>query len=253
MVVTNMTISIITPVYNSARFIVETYESIRHQTFRNWEWVVVDDCSNDESWELLKNIQDKDERVKVFRNPTNSGAAVSRNRAMDQASGDYIAFIDADDLWLPEKLDIQLKYMLDNAIEFSFTAYEVVDVEGRSLDKVIDKDVVACVGYREMLRKKVVLGCSTVMLSSKLVGDMRMPDLRVAQDYAYWLKLLKRGIFAYSINMSLTKYRIVPGSISRDKLKKAMLQWQLYRNTEKLSLFKSLQCFAGYAYRAIAK
>ncbi|MBV1838979.1 glycosyltransferase family 2 protein [Photobacterium ganghwense] len=244
-------ISIITPTYNSEDFILETYESIKSQTFSNWEWLVTDDCSSDSTLKILKEIQSYDSRVKVFHNKINSGAAVSRNNSISMASGDFIAFVDSDDIWLSDKLELQLKYMNDNSLDFSFTAYSLVDSQNIELGQTVDSKQKQPLCYEDMLRKKATLGCSTVMIRRNAFSEISMPNIRTGQDYALWLKLLKTGAKAYPLNKSLTRYRILPNSISRNKFKKAKRQWEIYRTIERLGLIKSLECFSFYAWRAV--
>ncbi|UTV26979.1 glycosyltransferase family 2 protein [Photobacterium atrarenae] len=246
-----MLISIITPTYNSSEQIRETYLSIKNQTYSNWEWLVTDDCSTDNTYDILKELSDNDKRIRIFRNEVNSGAAHSRNNSISQSNGHYLAFIDSDDLWLPSKLETQLSFMVDNRVDFSFTCYELIDESGELCGKVVDSHLSGPVCYDDMLRKKATLGCSTVMLKVDSFNDLNMPLIRTGQDYALWLKLLKEDSLAYPILKVLTRYRIMPNSISRNKIKKARRQWQIYRDIEKLSLFISIECFIYYAYRAV--
>lgn len=244
-------VSIITATFNSSNEIELTYNSILNQTHTNWEWIVTDDCSTDDTYNILQNIQRNDERVKIFKNLVNLGAAVSRNNSLSYVQGDYISFIDSDDLWYEDKLKLQINFMLTNKVDFSFTAYELIDQNGSKLFKEVDRNIDRPVNYNDMLKKYATIGCSTVMLRRLAFDDLSMPLLRTGQDYATWLKLLKTGINAYPICYVLTQYRILPNSISRNKFKKALRQWQIYRVLEKLSLFKSLYCFFCYGFRAL--
>lgn len=247
----NNLISVITPSYNCRDTINESYLSIRNQTYSNWEWLVIDDCSTDGSYERLKELEQSDSRIKIFKNQTNQGAAVSRNAAISKAVGEYIAFIDSDDLWLENKLEKQLLFMEKNNTAFSFTAYELIDEKGGRLNKTVDTHLKEALTYDDMLRKKATLGCSTVMIKNNYFSDLKMPLIRTGQDYALWLKLLKTGELAHPIPELLTQYRVLPNSISRNKWKKARRQWQIYRDIEKLSLPLALECFCFYAFRAV--
>lgn len=244
-------VSIITPAFNSEKYILKCYDSIKEQTLDDWEWIVIDDGSLDRTRDIIGEISSVDERVKFIKNATNSGAAISRNKGIDIAKGKYIAFIDSDDLWHCEKLERQYNFMQKDKIDFSFTAYEVINELGTETLYTVDKTAPSEVGYESHLKKGATLGCSTVMLKRSSIGDMRMPDLRSGQDYAFWLMILKSGTSAFCLNKVLTSYRITPGSISRNKLKKAKRQWQIYRELEKLSLAYSTKCFFYYAYRAV--
>ncbi|WP_409584993.1 glycosyltransferase family 2 protein [Vibrio owensii] len=244
-------VSIVTATYNSEHEILETYESIRSQTYENWEWLVTDDCSSDKTLDVLNEISKSDSRVRVLKNRINSGAAVSRNNSLSYASGDFLAFIDSDDLWYSTKLEIQLLFMINKQVSFSFTAYELIDEAGTKLGSKVDASQSGGFSYRDMLKKKATLGCSTVILKKSAFSDITMPDLRTGQDYATWLKLLRNGEQAFICSEVLTQYRIRPNSISRNKFKKAIRQWKIYREVERLPLFYSLYCFFFYAWRAV--
>lgn len=246
----NTKVSIITPSFNSEAWIEKTYDSIKSQTFSNWEWLITDDCSDDGTWFLIKELSTKDQRIKVFKNNHNSGAAVSRNNSLSHAKGEYIAFIDSDDLWLPTKLEEQVRFMSNN-VDFSFTAYELIDENDNRLKKSVDSSHSGEFTYKDMLRKRATMGCSTVMLRRNAFFDISMPLIRTGQDYALWLKLLKSGKNAYLLNSVLTQYRILPNSISRNKVKKSMRQWEIYRKLERLGLMDSLINFSFYAFRAV--
>ncbi|HHA1479961.1 glycosyltransferase family 2 protein [Enterobacter hormaechei] len=248
-------ISIITPSYNSELFIEETYNSICSQTYDNWEWLVTDDCSSDRTWEILKKISLSNPKVKIFQNKENSGAAVSRNNSISHASGEYLAFIDSDDKWEPCKLNDQLHFMKTHDCNFCFTAYTLITEHGELLHKNIDaRKTCLFVSYKDLLAKKVTLGCSTVMLKNDAFDNIRMPLIRTGQDYALWLHLLKKyNVNAVLYPKVLTSYRIVAGSISRNKLKKAIRQWSIYRNLEKINLVMSMWYFVNYAWRAISR
>lgn len=243
-------VSIITPTFNSRSSIEATYLSIKNQTYDNWEWVVTDDCSMDSTLDYLLELQKIDTRVKVFSNNENSGAAVTRNNSISKSKGEYLAFLDSDDLWEPRKIEKQLAFMGGN-IDFSFTAYQLIDDDGHNLGQTVDSTQIGCFSYEDMLRKKATLGCSTVMLRKSGFDKIEMPLLRTGQDYALWLSLLREGAQACILSEVLTKYRISPKSISRNKIKKAKRQWQIYRELEDLSILKSSLCFCFYAIRAI--
>lgn len=244
-------VSIITASFNSAVFIADTYRSISNQEHSNWEWLVTDDCSSDETLAILQDIELRDPRVKVFKNPSNLGAAEARNMSISQSTANFIAFLDADDLWAPEKLRRQLYFMISESIGFSFTSYKIISENGQDKFKFVDQKCPVTIDYYDLLSKKATVGCSTVMVNVDLVGRFSMPQLRTGQDYATWLSILKRGYTGYLLKEPLTSYRIVQSSISRDKFKKALRQWEIYRNVEKLTLVSSMFYFFNYAFRAI--
>lgn len=248
----NNLISIITPTYNSFEYIKETYQSICNQSYSNWEWLVTDDCSSDDTFKLLQELVKNDPRIRLFKNEVNSGAAVTRNVSLSHAQGDFIAFIDSDDLWFQNKLEKQIAFM-GNDINFSFTAYELVNAKGKLLGKTVDTHQTGSFSYVDQLRKKATLGCSTVMLRREAFTDISMPLIRTRQDYALWLKLLKSGNNAFVLNEVLTQYRILPNSISSNKIKAAKQNWFVYRKIEKLSFITACISFAFYAWRGVFK
>lgn len=206
-------ISIITPNYNCGRFIAQTIESVLAQTYPNWEMLIVDDCSTDNSYQIALEYSQKDGRIKVYQNEKNSGAAVSRNKAIELSQGEYLAFLDSDDLWLPEKLEKQLRFMEENDCDFSFTEYEHIDEDNNSLLKVAK--VIKQLTYRKMM-VHCWPGCLTVMYSLRH-GKIYGPDIAKNNDHALFLRVLKVSQNAKGLPMLLAKYRIRKGSISRKK------------------------------------
>ena len=243
-------ISIITPSYNSAKFIAETIESVLAQTYTNWELLITDDCSTDNTVEIINKYVNQDSRIKLFCLGKNSGAATARNNSIEQAKGRFIAFLDSDDLWKPEKLEKQVDVMIKNNHAFTYTSYELINEDGTNANKVIK--AVKSVNYEQYL-KNTIIGCLTVVIDRELVGDFRMPMLKTSQDMATWLLVLKRGFVAYGIQDSLAYYRLVNNSNSSKKIKAAKDVWKVYRESEKLSFFNSLICFSCYAMNAILK
>ncbi len=243
-------VSIVTPAHDAARFLRETISSIRAQTDPRWELIVVDDASRDATAEIVAETARQDPRIRLVRFPTNRGAAAARNAAMDAAEARYVAFLDSDDLWLPEKIEVQLELMERTRAEFSFTDYRMIDETGR----VIGRPILAppTIDYRGLL-KNTIIGCLTVMIRRESLGSARMPELRRHEDLALWLSLLKRGMIAHGIHRDLARYRIVRDSRSRDKVATARNMWKVYRDVERLSLPDALWCFAHYAWRAQRK
>tara|TARA_R110002051_G_scaffold44460_1_gene90015 strand:+ start:3365 stop:4135 length:771 start_codon:yes stop_codon:yes gene_type:complete len=244
-------ISIISPSYNSAEFIEETINSISAQTYQNWELIIVDDCSKDDTVSILKKISEIDNRIKYFTNTTNQGAAISRNIGLKNARGRFIAFLDSDDLWYPKKLEIQINFMLSNSYPISFTSYELIDEKGLQLGKIIQ--TVERIDYQGYM-KNTIIGMSTSMIDTHIVGkDFRFTNIRTRQDTYLWITLLKKGFNAYGINQILAKYRVRSNSISANKLKAAKRVWYLYYTLEKLGIVKSTYYFSFYVYNALKK
>jgi teichuronic acid biosynthesis glycosyltransferase TuaG len=245
-----MKVSVITPVYNSERFIAETITSVQNQTYTDWEMILVDDCSNDNSVKIIDEIAKKDSRIKYIKLNKNSGPAVARNTAIEDAKGRYIAFLDSDDLWESNKLEKQIKFMEENKIAFSFTSYRLIDEKGNDLNKVIR--VPSRINYNELL-KNTIIGCSTVVIDRDIVGDFKMPLVRAGQDIATWLSILRRGFEAYGINEPLAKYRKVAGSVSSNKIKALKRTWNVYKNIEKVPFPKIYYVYMWYIINAIKK
>jgi teichuronic acid biosynthesis glycosyltransferase TuaG len=249
----NPLISIITPTYNSELYIAEMINSVISQTYKNWELVITDDCSDDETVSLIRNIMLYETRIKLFTLSKNSGSATARNNSMNNSSGEYFAFCDSDDLWREDKLETQMGFMIQNNLSFCFTAYEIINHKGIPINITVDSSNSGFFTYSDMLKKKATLGCCTVMLRKKSFGGLlEMPNIRTGQDYAFWLKLLKNSNhYAHILPKILSKYRISPNSISRNKFKKARSQFYIYTNIEEINLLKSIYYFCFYAIRAI--
>jgi glycosyltransferase involved in cell wall biosynthesis len=207
-------ISIITPNYNCERFIAQTIESVLAQTYKNWEMLIVDDCSTDGSYERALEYATKDSRIKVYRIERNSGAAVCRNKAIELSQGNYLAFLDSDDLWLPEKLEKQLQFMIANECDFSFTEYEHINEKGELLG--VKARVIKKLTYRKML-SHCYPGCLTVMYRQDLANKIYANDIKRNNDYALFLRVLKYSENAMGMKESLAQYRIRKKSISSNK------------------------------------
>ncbi|MBQ3085964.1 MAG: glycosyltransferase family 2 protein [Clostridia bacterium] len=234
---TEKLVSIITPTYNCAKFIAETIDSVRAQTYQNWEMIIVDDCSLDNTKEIVEEYIKTDPRIRYHLLEKNSGAAVARTTAMQLANGAYMAFIDSDDLWTPEKLERQIQWMEENGHAFSCTAYEQIDEDGNSLHRVIK--TVEKTNYNRLLLDCPV-GNSSVVYNVEKMGKFEVPDIRKRNDDALWLQMLKKEEYIWGMPDVLMKYRIRQNSISSNKLKVIKYHWILYRDIEHLSVFRSL-------------
>lgn len=244
-------VSIVTPVYNAARFIQETIDSVLAQTYTEFELILVDDCSRDDSVAIIQKNQQNDPRIKLVQLPENSGAAVARNAGIAAARGQYIAFIDSDDCWAENKLTKQLGFMKKNAVSFSYTNFALVNEDGSIIkDKV---DLPLALDYAGLL-KNTAIACSTVVIDRNAIGDFRMPLVRKGQDTATWLMLMReRQIAAFGLDEVLNYYRQVAGSISSNRFAALKRTWHTYRNIEKLPLVKSLYYFSCYVFNAIKR
>lgn len=224
-------VSIIMPSYNTAKFISETIESVLAQTYSNWELIIVDDCSTDDTDAVVCPYL-ADDRIRYIKNKKNSGAAVSRNRALREAKGKWVAFLDSDDLWFPEKLEKQISFMKKNDYHFSYTNYieidETTNPNGRSVT-----------GPKKITRHGMYnycwMGCLTVMYDAETVGLIQIADIKKNNDYAMWLKVCRMAD-CYLLDEVLAKYRKRRGSISNHGYTK-LIKWhyKLYREAEKKS------------------
>ena len=246
----NSLVSIITPFYNSSKFIEECVNSVAVQSYSNWELLIVDDFSDDNSKELLLSLEKKDERIKVTFLDNNIGAAKARNVAIRQARGKYIAFLDSDDFWEKNKLEKQIKFMEKKDIAFSFTSYAPISEDGSVSFPAIKAPYK--IDYFAYL-KNTIIGCLTVVIDKEKVGDFEMPIIKSSHDMALWLLIMKRGFDAYGLNESLAKYRIVSVSNTANKWRAVKDVWVVYRQFENLSFFISLWCFLNYAFNASVK
>ena len=244
----NSLVSIITPSYNSAKFIKQCIESVIAQTYTNWEMLIVDDYSSDNSLQILKKYNDK--RIQLIELDENVGASESRNVAIRKAKGKYIAFLDSDDLWEPQKLEKQISFMESEDIAFSFSAYQPMSDDELKLYSIIHAPKI--VTYSSYL-KKTIIGCLTVIIDREKTGGFEMPKIRSSHDMALWLLIMRRGFDAYGLDENLARYRIVSTSNTANKWRAAKDVWKVYRQFEKLSFFYSIWCFLNYAFNAIIK
>lgn len=225
-------VSIIMPSYNTASFIAESIQSVLAQSYKDWELIIVDDCSPDNTDEVVKPYL-SDERIKYIKNEKNSGAAVSRNRALREAKGKWIAFLDSDDLWMPEKLEKQISFMENNGYHFSYTNYTEIDTEGK-------RNGVTVTGPKRITKMGMYNycwpGCLTVMYDKDVVGLIQIADIKKNNDYAMWLKACQKAD-CYLLDEELALYRRGrAGSVSTHSIK-TMIGWhyKLYREAEGLN------------------
>lgn len=228
-------VSIITPTYNSSCFVAETIESIISQTYTNWELLITDDCSTDNTWEILNKYAQKDTRIKIFKLDKNSGAGIARNNSIKQASGRYIAFCDSDDLWLPEKLKKQIKFMVDNRCYLSFSSYRCINEKGEFIKSIKAKKILT---YNILLRNNYI-PCLTAIYDTSGIGKIFMPEIRKRQDWAFWLKIVKITDYALGIAEPLALYRIRNNSLSYNKFNLLKYNLTIYKDIENFSTLKS--------------
>ena len=230
-------VSVITPTYNCSKYIDKTIESVQRQTYKNWEMIIVDDCSEDDTENIVDEYAKNDKRIKYYRLKENSGAAIARTKAMEIANGEYMAFLDSDDLWVSHKLEKQIEFMKNNNRYFTCTSYEQINEEGKLIGKKI-KTIIKT-SYNRLLLDCPV-GNSTVMYNVDKMGKFKVPDIRKRNDDALWLAMLKKEKYIWGIDEVLMQYRIRENSISSNKINLIKYHWKLYREIEHLSIFRSI-------------
>lgn len=245
-------VSVVVPVYNAARFISDTVLSVKSQTYTNWEIILVDDGSTDNSVEVMNNlaaeINKGTDRVHVITAPNKLKAAGSRNLGVKNANGRYIAFLDADDLWFSDKLEKQLALMTEKDCAFSFTGYEFADEDGIGVQKIVR--VPEKITYNQAVKNTTIFTSTVIFDLNKLSKeDIEMPDVG-SEDSATWWKVLKKVPYAYGLNEALTLYRRGDSSLSSNKLVCLKRTWKLYRDVEHFSFIKSAYCFICYMIHA---
>jgi teichuronic acid biosynthesis glycosyltransferase TuaG len=243
-------VSIITPAYNAERFIEETIRSVQAQQHDDWEMLVVDDVSTDRTRDIVRDVAASDPRIQLIPQELNRGPAEARNLALSRARFRYVAFLDSDDLWLPQKLSTQLAFMKENDAALTYTEYRLIDEFGELVGRPVK--VPTSVDYHALL-KNTIIGCLTVMLDRDKTGPVSMLPLTQHEDLTLWYALLKRGLIAHGIQKDLARYRIVRGSASRDKMRSARHMWKVFREVEKLDLPYALWCYSHYAWNAYWK
>jgi len=233
-----MKISIVTPVFNGEDFLPFTAESIFNQTYTNWEWIIVDDCSTDNSWQLIENYIKKDNRVVGIRNETNLKAGLSRNKAIEFATGRFIAFLDSDDLWHENKLTEQVEFMIKNNYSFTYTAYNFIDESNNLVKKPYHVD--EFVDYKSILKNNQI-GCLTAMYDVDQLGKVFMSAHARKQDFGLWLHILKHKTpYAYGLNKVLASYRLSKNQATAKKHKLIIKHYKFLKDTQGFGTIKAL-------------
>ncbi len=243
-------ISIVVPVYNAEKYIEQTVDMVRRQTFTDWELILVEDCSKDNSADVLHALENRlqDSRIRVIYKEHNEGAAKARNTGVEAATGRYLAFLDADDIWKENKLADELAFMQKKQVAFVFTAYEFGDEKGVGTGKIVK--VPDTLTYKKALSRTVIFTSTTLFDLSVLGKDLvKMPDVP-SEDSATWWQILRVGYTAYGYPEVTTIYRRPQQSLSSNKGKAIQRIWYLYRKIERLPLLTSVVCFVGWAFRA---
>ncbi|VXC09476.1 Glycosyl transferase [Flavobacterium sp. 9AF] len=243
-------VSIITPTFNSANYIAETIASVQNQTYLNWEMIIVDDGSSDETENIVASIIENDKRIQFYKLDKNSGPAVARNTAIEKAKGDFMTFIDADDIWFPAFIENSIKTIKEQNVPFVFSSYKRANeaLEFIYSDFIVPKKVT----YTDILKSNAI-SCLTAFVDIKSLGKKFMPLIRKRQDMGLWLQYLKIIPFAYGIQESQAIYRIRENSLSRKKSDLIKYQWQFYREVEQLNLLQATYYMLHWMYRGFMK
>lgn len=238
-------ISIITPSFNSAKFIAETIQSVQNQTYQHWEMIIVDDCSSDETVSIIQEIANKDSRIQLIKLEKNSGTGIARSTALEKATGKFIAFVDADDLWKPEKLDKQIDFMKANNLPFTFSFYDCINEAGQPLNRRIEAPL--HLSYQQLFFCNYV-GNLTGIYDANYFGKIPVSSIRKRQDWMMWLTILKKIQFAQPVPESLAFYRIRENSISASKFDLVKHNFSVYRTHHRLNLIGATLCMIGFLF-----
>lgn len=242
-------VSVIMPIYNAEKYLVSALESIFIQDYKDIEIILVDDCSRDNSEKIIVDLQKEHPEIVYFRQSKNMGAGVSRNKALELAKGQYVAFLDSDDIWLPNKISKQIELMKSSGNPFSYTAIEMIDDKGvikkgkRSIKETCD--------YKYLLHNTII-ATSSVVIDRMVVGEFWMSLRRGGQDYATWLMLLRNGTIASGINEVLVRYRVTQGSLSSNKFKSIKQVWEIQTQDEMINKIVAafhVLCFSMNAFK----
>ncbi|MFD2892251.1 glycosyltransferase family 2 protein [Flavobacterium chuncheonense] len=243
-------VSIITPTFNSAEYIAATIQSVQNQTYTNWELLIVDDASTDSTVAIIKELIAKDSRIQLYRLDENAGAAIARNVGIDKVKGDYMTFLDADDIWFPNFIENSIKSIIRTGVPFVFSSYRRSNeaLEFVYSDFIVPKQV----SYDDILKTNSI-SCLTAFIDIKRLGKKHMPIIRKRQDMGLWLQYLKVIPFAYGIQEPQAIYRIRENSLSRKKSDLLKYQWQFYREVEKLNFLQASYYMFHWMWRGFMK
>lgn len=246
----NPTVSVIMPAYNAERFIGQAIESVISQTFKDWELIIVDDCSTDATATIVQEMAASDARILHVQNKCNRGVARTRNRGIDVCRGEFIAMLDSDDYWEPEKLGKQLDLVSSERADIAYCSYAIVDEQG---NKRASDFIVPSISTFESTLIQSTMSCSTVLIRRSSLGALRFSDKVYHEDLALWLDLLKKGCRAVGSQEVLATYRIVPGSRASNKIVSAIQRWNLFRNYLHLPLLTCIGLISRYGWLAARK
>ena len=238
-------VSVVMPAYNCEKYLAESVASVEAQTYPHWELLLAEDHSTDGTYALAQSLAASDSRIRLLRTESNAGPAAARNLALENARGQYLAFLDSDDQWLPEKLSRQIAFMKETGTAFSCTAYDRIGENGEVQQRVTP---FARANYNKVLYTANPVGNSTAMLDRSVLGELRVPPIRKRNDFALWLAALRKTDVVLGMPDCLGRYRVRESSVSSNKLDLLRYQYQLYHDIEGLNIFKLALAFGGLAY-----
>lgn len=243
-------VSIILPVYNASRTIRDTVDSVLRQSYQNYELIIIEDCSRDDSLLIIRQYEQLNPKIRVLANPENKGVAFCRNIGIREASGDYISFLDSDDIWVEDKLERQVALLEKTKAQFTCASYDFIDEANRPLLR--PHLVPEIIDFQTILKENIIL-CSTVCVEASLLKKHLFRSDYLHEDYILWLELLKLPVHTVTDTRVLTHYRLIKGSRSRNKFRAASSRWRIYRKFLKMNVFKSAYYFAQYAINGVKK
>lgn len=243
-------VSVIMPIYNAEKYLSDTLNSIFSQDYKDIEIVLVDDCSKDNSANIIMEYQKEHPQIVYYLQEKNMGAGAARNKALELAKGQYVAFLDSDDIWLPDKINRQIELMKKTDSPFSYTAIEMMDEKGETIKG--KRKIKETCNYKYLLHNTII-ATSSVVIDRTVLGDFRMPLRRGGQDYATWLMLLRGGAVACGINETLVRYRVASGSLSSNKFKSIKQVWEIQTQDEKINKFSAFFHVMCFGFNALKK
>lgn len=240
-------VSVIMPAYNSGKYIVDSVETVIKQSFTNWELIIIDDCSTDNTFELLQPYIEKWQNIRYYRLAKHSGVAAARTVGSSKAKGEYIAFLDSDDLWHPDKLKVQLNYLIKKHADLIYTGARCINDKEELLDRYFK--VPPSLDYSSLLLGNDII-CSSVFVKTELIRRFPMQRSDLHEDYICWLSILREGHKAVGINQPFVFYRLAENSRSRSKFKSARMTYEVYKFMG-IPLLRRVLCFAAYAVHGV--
>lgn len=240
-------VSIIMPAYNAARFIEDAINSVQNQTYKNWELLICDDCSTDKTKKIISSFMKNDRRIKLFELEKNSGAAIARNTSIKNASGQFISFLDSDDIWKTKKLEKQIEFMKLNNYLFTCTYYDKINNKGTKLNQVVKYAKVA--NFNTLLYYSP--GNSTVIYNSNELGKFYIPSIRKRNDYLMWFQVIQKSKYLNCLQQNLSSHRIVENSLSHKKMSLVKYHWKIYNKELRMSPLKSLYYCCFWMFKGV--